>query len=803
MPDTEGFKIAIQQKMHGEERMELAMQIFYVVSGGARMTVRNRKYRMGLEDLILVNGMEPYELETEPDGVICTVAIDYSLISRMTADSAVVLSLNSLDIPNRPYADIREIFREIVYFEVFGENWIRCRRMSRLYELLDILLMHCMEREKGQKEKEHGAISDSEKMVRILSYVNANFRDSLSLRELAESMYTSTSTLSRFFKKQTGYYFAEYLNRVRLSHAVSELTDTERNITKIAMDCGFSSASAFSKLFHDAYGISPLEYRREQAEKAARQQDLEQELKETLVHRLEEIRPQMVQPLPQTDKIVSAAEGTPFRNPWNIVLNMGSLSTLTRANVQFHLLNMAKDLHMTHVKIWSVFTKDLRITDGKTKGSYNYSMVDTVLDVIAENQISVYFDFGSRTDVIIGSVDNTLVSEDVGITFESRELWEDLFEDFVKHLVHRYGREEIGRWIFDFCIDPTFRGHGDYYQDPEYDYQNVYEFAWRTLRKLSPDTKVGGPVGLPNSPNGEIEIFLRKCSESGCYPDFVSFPLLPYQPNPEKEHFTRNPDPEFEIRQLKLVKDMIAQICGRDIPIYVSDWNLSVSNRNVVNDSCARGAYFCSRAYGILQYASLCSLWVASDWVSNYFDTRTILSGSGGLLSRDSIRKPAYYAQRFLGELRGTLLYQDRNMILTMKNPRSFRVVCANPVSFNIGYYLREEEEITPENMDALIVNAPACSWDLVIEGLEEDTEYVIRTRSVNRHYGSIQDEWMRLGFEGQLTREDVKYLREICVPHLSMTREKVRNGRLVHRVVLDEQEFQFLHIFQVSEGTE
>ena len=779
--------------------MELPLQIFYVVSGSAVMMLRNRKYEMGLEDLILVNGMEPYSLKTQQDGVVCTVAIDYSLISRMTADSTVVMSLNSLEIPNRPYADIREIFRELVFFEVMGETRTRCRKMSRLYELLDILFLHCSEWGNRRTESGRGDISDSEKLMRILSYVNAHYRDSLSLRELARSMYTSTSTLSRFFKKQTGYYFAEFLNRVRLAHAMTELADTERNITKIAMDCGFSNASSFSKMFHDAYGTAPLEYRREMAERSARQEVVDQELRELLAGRLEEIRPQTEQILPEGDIEVSVSEGKEFRNPWDIVLNMGSLSTLTRANVQYHLLSMAKDLHMSHVKIWSVFSKDLRITDGKTKGHYNYSLVDTVLDVIVENQIAVYFDFGSRPDVIMASSDNTLVSEDVGIVFENRELWEDLLEDFIRHLVHRYGREEIGKWIFDFCEDPTFRRHGKYYKDPEYDYQNVYEFAYRTIRRLSPASKIGGPVGLPNSPGNEIGVFLKKCSKSGMYPDFVSIPLLPYMPDPEGENFSRNPDPDFEIGQLKMVKDMTRQICGREIPLYACDWNLSVSNRNVINDSCGRGAYFCSRAHGILQYVGMCSIWVASDWVSNYYDNRSILSGGGGLLTRDNIRKPAYYAQWFLGELRGTLLHADPRMIVTMKNLRSFRVVCANRVSFNVGYYLKEEEEITPENMDVVMVSAPACSWNLVLDGLEEGTEYVIRTRSVSRHYGSVQDEWKRFGYENQLTREDVKYLRDISVPHLSMTRVKVKNGKLTHQIVLDEEEFQFLHIFQVD----
>ena len=799
MTKMDGFEIKIEQRLRKEECMEIPIQIFYVVSGKARMETRGRKYEMGQEDLILVNGMEPFSVISQGDSVVCILSIDYALISRLTSDSVLIFSLNSLEIPNRPYGDIREIFRELVYFELLGEGELRCRKMSRIYELLDILFLHCCGQAMKKEGKDGSTLSDSDKLQHILAYVNGHFRDSFSLRELAGSMYTSTSTLSRLFKKQTGHYFGEYLNRVRLAHAVMEISDTTRSITRIAMDCGFSSPSAFSSLFHNVYGMTPQEYRKDQLEKALQHKEGEEELKQDLRDRLEKLHPRNRQDGGNTVIEVMALEGKPFTNPWNIVLNMSSLSALTRANVQFHLLNLVKELHMNYVKIWSVFAKDLRITDGKTLGAYNYSMVDTVLDVLVENQIAVYFDFGSRTDVIIGSSDNTLMSEEVGIDFAGREYWEDLFEDFIRHLISRYGKKEISRWVFDFCIDPTFRGHGHYYTDPEYDYQNVFDFAWHTIRRLVPGARVGGPVGITNSSGKEIETFLTRCMESGICPDFVSVPLFPYQPNLEGDRFAHNPDPEFELRQLRMLKETILRICGKDVPIYISDWNLSVSNRNVLNDSCMRGTYLCSRAYGIMEYASLCSIWIASDWISNYFDTRSILSGCGGILTRDNIRKPAYYALQFLGKLQGTVLCREPHMIVTMENLQSFRVLCANQTSFHVGYYLKREEEITPENMDLSVSSDPARVFVLEISGLPEDVEYVIRTRSVNRHYGSIQDEWKRFGYDERLAREDVKYLREICVPHLSMSRLKVRNGKLSCRILLDEQEFQLIHIFQAD----
>ena len=139
-------------------------------------------------------------------------------------------------------------------------------------------------------------------------------------------------------------------------------------------------------------------------------------------------------------------------------------------------------------------------------------------------------------------------------------------------------------------------------------------------------------------------------------------------------------------------------------------------------------------------------------------------------------------------------------MILTEKNPESCRAVCVNHTGFNLGYYLKKEEEITPENIDAVVSQSSPCTWTLQIDGLEEGAWYIIRTRSVSRRYGSIMDEWIRLGCENRLTREDIRYLREICVPRLSMAKARVQNGRLSHQVILDEQEFQMLHIFRITE---
>ena len=101
---------------------------------------------------------------------------------------------------------------------------------------------------------------------KVLGYVNRNFQTSISLSDLAAQMYLSSSALSRFFKKKSGMYFVDYVNHVRVRYASQELIYSEKNITKIAVDSGFSNLSVFNRAFRDITGLTPMDYRKQKQE---------------------------------------------------------------------------------------------------------------------------------------------------------------------------------------------------------------------------------------------------------------------------------------------------------------------------------------------------------------------------------------------------------------------------------------------------------------------------------------------------------------------------------------------------------
>ena len=96
----------------------------------------------------------------------------------------------------------------------------------------------------------------------ILDYIYENISNtSLSLKELCDIFHISESQLRRNILKHTGKKPNEYILELRLNMAKSELTYTQKSITDISVDCGFSTAYYFSRCFSRHIGMTPSKFR--------------------------------------------------------------------------------------------------------------------------------------------------------------------------------------------------------------------------------------------------------------------------------------------------------------------------------------------------------------------------------------------------------------------------------------------------------------------------------------------------------------------------------------------------------------
>ena len=97
----------------------------------------------------------------------------------------------------------------------------------------------------------------------IVDRITDNVSAPLSATELAAEMGMSESQFSRFFRRQTGNTFTDFVNRIRVNRACQLLMETERQITHICYEVGFQNVANFNRRFRDIKGMTPSEFRRQ------------------------------------------------------------------------------------------------------------------------------------------------------------------------------------------------------------------------------------------------------------------------------------------------------------------------------------------------------------------------------------------------------------------------------------------------------------------------------------------------------------------------------------------------------------
>lgn len=97
---------------------------------------------------------------------------------------------------------------------------------------------------------------------KMTEYIYGHYNEVLSLDDIAAAGHVSRSQCSRLFKQYTRLTPIQFLNKHRLEMSCEKLRRTSASVAEIAMACGIGDQSYFNRLFHRAYGVTPLEYRK-------------------------------------------------------------------------------------------------------------------------------------------------------------------------------------------------------------------------------------------------------------------------------------------------------------------------------------------------------------------------------------------------------------------------------------------------------------------------------------------------------------------------------------------------------------
>ena len=99
------------------------------------------------------------------------------------------------------------------------------------------------------------------KFMSVCKYIDEHFTEDLNLDDVAAMAGFSKFHFSRLFKQFTNLSFYKYVNLQRISYAEQLLADPELSVTQVAISCGFSSSSAFIRMFKQMKNCTPTDFR--------------------------------------------------------------------------------------------------------------------------------------------------------------------------------------------------------------------------------------------------------------------------------------------------------------------------------------------------------------------------------------------------------------------------------------------------------------------------------------------------------------------------------------------------------------
>lgn len=788
---NKGITLSIRTITGSIANFTTTTELLYMISGSAELELRGQTTRLEAEDVLAINRGESFTLLPEQQCSLCCISIDPALIVE-NCGKYMELSCDSRKEEKDSYFILRQKLRQVMLDNLRNDGKQSFAYTKQFCDAADYLF-----REFGKDSERVGVgdivpIKTNCRIEKIVEYIHNNYQEQITLTALANAFHISDSHLSRQMKLTMGIGFREYLCKVRLQHAVEDLLKTDKLVISIANDNGFPGISAFNKAFKDEFGVTPSAFRKDHAQEE--QQD-DNGAKKALLEDLEQIENEKsAETLTRNDLhiTVDTQMARPCVKPWQNVVNVGSASDLLDPRMQKQILQLKEELHFTYVRVWGLFLEDMMVVVNQKNRTTYFKRIDEMLSFLLANNMIPFLQLGPKPRTKIGAVGETTypqIKADKVVGQLSIGQWQLFLDDLMSHLLSKFGGQEVEKWIFEMWAPCWWdQGWENWYSEER------FATVYHTIKRYIPSGMVGGCEFTECCHGERLAQTAKRWAELHVDPDFISFAVFPYEHKPGMVRAKWQAGKGYLRSLLNRIREEMEQAGLGDKKLFFTNWNMSISGRNLLNDSVYKGCYILENAMSVMEDVDMMAYWTVSDIYSEYVDTDAILFGGLGLVTIDGFHKPAYYALQFLNKLRSQLLNRGDNYIISCNQYGVYTIVYHNICELGYFAYLKNEAEFTFEDLNMVCEKTPPMHLEIKIQNVRNGI-YNVRHQKVTKDYGSILDVWNSFGGFRELNAEDRAYINARSVPNREFSRIRVYNSVMDIAIDAASNEFGILEI--------
>ncbi|MEW9573360.1 glycosyl hydrolase family 39 [Rhodanobacter sp. Si-c] len=433
-------------------------------------------------------------------------------------------------------------------------------------------------------------------------------------------------------------------------------------------------------------------------------------------------------------RVDARARGTPFPHFWEQMFGSGRATLALRDDYRKDLVTVKQATGFGYVRFHGILDDDVGLfqlgrngqpfynaADKPDKGGqpvYNFSYVDQIYDGLLAR--------GVRPFVELGFMPKDLSSDPAALQDfwyhpnvappKDYALWDGMIRAFARHLVARYGIDEVSKWYFEVWNEPNI---GFWAGNPKMPtYYTLYDHTARALKSVSPRLRVGGPA---TAQAAQVAGFLKHVHDASVPVDFVSTHVYGDDTADNVFHTSGNiPRKDMVCRAVdKVHKEVLASPYPK-LPFIMSEFNASYANLPNVTDTVYMGPWLANTIRACTGKVEAMSYWTFSDVFEEGGVVRSPFYGGFGLIAEDDIPKPAFNAFAMLHRLGDVQLPVSSDSALVTRRADGTLVLAlwnyAPPVGDTASYTVgKPKGDIKHFDVDlsSLPASAAATVWRL------------------------------------------------------------------------------------------
>jgi xylan 1,4-beta-xylosidase len=342
----------------------------------------------------------------------------------------------------------------------------------------------------------------------------------------------------------------------------------------------------------------------------------------------------------------------PLDTSFKMCIGAGRANEGLRADWQDQLREAQRECGFKYIRMHGLLTDDMGVYREDKQGNpiYNWQYIDQLYDFLLSIHMKPFVELSFMpNDLASGS--RTIFWWKGNVTPpKSYDKWAGLITNLVIHFQQRYGHDEVASWYFEVWNEPDL--HDGFWTGTKDDYFKLYEITARAIKSVSPDYRVGGPATAIGQWD---KSFIDFCHSNSVPLDFISTHSYGVKQGYLDETGNRgtviDSDPNSVIGRMTGERAMINASPMPGLPLHFTEWSSAYTPTDFMHDTYQQAAFILSKVKGSYQSVDSMSYWVFTDIFEENSPRMTPFHGGFGLINYEDLKKPAFYAFKFLNEL--------------------------------------------------------------------------------------------------------------------------------------------------------